>query len=61
MTARHRDEIKHWSINDGRTCIGVVDLVDGMFVARNLAGQIVGRFDSLLLAARVFELVEGDR
>jgi hypothetical protein len=63
MTARHleHNEIVHWSINDGRTCVGTVDLADdGAYVARDLAGQVVGTFDSLLLAARVFELVEGE-
>jgi hypothetical protein len=62
-TARHHDGIiKHWSIFDGRICIGVVDLADdGAFVAHNPAGEVIGRFDSLLLASRVFELVEGER
>jgi hypothetical protein len=42
--------------------IGTVDLADdGAYVARDLAGQMVGKFDSLLLAARVFELAEGER
>jgi hypothetical protein len=62
MTARHRDEITHWAINDGRVCVGVVDLTDdGAFVARDLAGKVVGTFDSLLLASRVFQLVESKR
>jgi hypothetical protein len=53
-------ECRHWSIFDGRQGVGTVDLDDaGMFVARDLAGRIVGRFDSLLVASRVFELVEG--
>jgi hypothetical protein len=44
MTARYRelDEITHWAINDGRTCLGVVDLVDGMFTARDDDGNVIG-------------------
>lgn len=54
--------IKHWSVTAGRVAIGTVDLAeDGAFVARDLAGKVVGTFDSLLLASRVFELVEGER
>jgi hypothetical protein len=57
-----RDEITHWVINDGRFRVGSVDLSeDGMFIARDRAGRIVGQFDSLLLASRVFELTEGER
>jgi hypothetical protein len=53
--------IKHWSIFDGRDCKGTVDLSeDGAYVARDLARQVVGTFDSLLFAARVFELVSDD-
>jgi hypothetical protein len=54
--------IRHWSISDGRTAIGTVDLdAAGAYVARDLAGKEVGRFDSLLLASRVFELTESKR
>jgi hypothetical protein len=54
--------IRHWSICDGRDCKGVVDLDSaGTYIARDLGGKEVGRFDSLLLASRVFELVEGER
>ena len=52
----------HWSISDGRVAIGTVDLDrGGAFVARDLAGKVVGRFNSLLLASRVFELMESER
>jgi hypothetical protein len=63
MTARHRDGlIRHWSIFDGRALAGVVDLADDRaFVARTVNGEEIGRFDSLLLASRVFELVEGEQ
>ena len=45
--------IRHWAISDGRTAIGTVDLDGaGAYVARDLAGNEVGRFDSLLLASR---------
>jgi hypothetical protein len=52
--------IRHWAISDGRTAIGTVDLDGaGAFIARDLTGNEVGRFDSLLLASRAFELMEG--
>jgi hypothetical protein len=52
----------HWSICDGRAAIGTVDLDGaGAYVARDLAGNEVGRFDSLLVASRVFELTESER
>jgi hypothetical protein len=54
--------IKHWSVTSGRVLIGTVDLSeDGAFVARDRDGRIVGAFDSLLQASRVFELVEDER
>ena len=56
-----RDEITHWVINDGKVRVGNVDLENGAYVARDRAGQVVGIFDSLLLASRALELVEGER
>jgi len=57
-----RGMIRHWAITNGRTAIGTVDLDGaGAFVARDLAGKVIGKFDSLLLASRVFELTEGKR
>ena len=51
--------IRHWSISDGRVAVGTVDLDGaGAYVARDLAGKVIGIFDSLLLASRVFELIE---
>ena len=57
MTTRYRelDEITHWAINDGRTCLGVVDLVDSMFTARDVAGNVIGKFASLHEAAQAFD------
>jgi hypothetical protein len=55
-------DIRHWAVTDGRVTIGTVNLDGaGAFVARNLAGKVIGKFDSLLLASRVFELTEGKR
>jgi hypothetical protein len=55
-------DIRHWSVTAGRILIGTVDLApDGSYVARDTAGKVVGTFDSLLLASRVFELVEGEQ
>ena len=51
MTARHRDEISHWSITDGRVAIGTVDLADdGAYVARDARGRVVGRYGSVKAA-----------
>jgi hypothetical protein len=51
--------IRHWAIYDGKSCTGVVDLDSaGAYVARDRAGKVVGTFDSLLQASRVFQLVE---
>jgi hypothetical protein len=47
-------ECRHWSITDGRTCAGVVDLVGDEFVARDAAGKTVGRFATLAAAAATF-------
>jgi hypothetical protein len=47
-------EIRHWAVNDGRDCIGIVDLVGEEFVARDAAGKTVGRFTTLAAAAAVF-------
>jgi hypothetical protein len=44
-------ECRHWSITDGRTSVGVVDLVGDEFVARDAAGKTVGRFATLAAAA----------
>jgi hypothetical protein len=60
--SKHITEPTHWSINDGRTCVGTVDLAEnGVFVARDIAGKVVGTFDSLLVASRALELVENER
>jgi hypothetical protein len=53
MTGRHleHNEIVHWSINDGRTCVGTVDLADdGTYVARDVRGRLVGRYENLKAA-----------
>ena len=53
MTARHleHNEIVHWSINDGRTCVCTVDLADdGAYVARDARGRVVGRYGSVKAA-----------
>lgn len=47
-------ECRHWSITDGRTRAGIVDLVDDEFVARDYRGREVGRFTTLAAAAAAF-------
>jgi len=55
MTARYRelDEIAHWSVTEGRTPIGVIDLIDGAYVT-SVDGVITGTFRTRLEAARSF-------
>jgi hypothetical protein len=45
---------RHWAVNDGRTCVGVVDLVGDVFIARDAVGERVGRFATLAAAAAAF-------
>ena len=56
--ARPRRECKpnnaRYSVSDGRETCGVVDLVDGGFVAVDITGNIIGKFATLLAAARAF-------
>jgi hypothetical protein len=44
----------HWTVSDGRETIGSVDLVDAVFVATDVAGNVVGRFASLRDATGAF-------
>jgi hypothetical protein len=60
MTAHQHEGIRHWSVYSGRTLLGVVDAEDDAFIARDRAGRVVGEFDSLLVASRALELVEGE-
>ena len=41
-----------YSVTDGRDARGVVEVVDGTFVAIDADGNTIGRFDSLRVAAR---------
>jgi hypothetical protein len=53
---------KKWAVADGRDARGTVEFTaDGAYVARDLAGKVVGTFDSLLPASRVFQLVENEQ
>ena len=54
MNSRKQGECRHGSISDGRTWAGVVDLVGGEFIARDVAGKTVGRFATLAAAAAAF-------
>jgi hypothetical protein len=47
----------HWSVSDGRTAVGKVELRHGVFVAIDLAGHAVGSFSTLHEAARALETV----
>jgi hypothetical protein len=49
-----KGECRHWAINDGRDCVGVVDLVGDVFIARDLDSKVVGRFKDLAAAAAAF-------
>jgi hypothetical protein len=43
----------HWACTDGRTALGVIDLVDGAYVT-SVDGVITGTFRTRLEAARSF-------
>jgi hypothetical protein len=46
---------QHFAIADGRDTIGVVDLVGGRYVARDLAGNTIGNLPTLKSAAACFD------
>jgi hypothetical protein len=46
---------QHFAVSEGRTQLGTVDLVGGRYVARDLHGDIVGKFSSLKAAAASFD------
>jgi hypothetical protein len=54
--ARRSREIEavHWSVTDGRTLVGTIDLIDGSYVAIDIHGEITGTFGTRLEAARSF-------
>jgi hypothetical protein len=45
-------EAVHWSVTDGRTLVGTIDLIDGSYVATDIHGEITGTFGMRLEAAR---------
>jgi hypothetical protein len=45
----------HWSVTDGRTGVGTIELRGDGFVAIDLSGRVVGRFPTLHEAASVLE------
>ncbi len=55
MTARYREtEAVHWSVTDGRTPVGTIDLIDGSYAATDIRGELTGTFRTRLEAARSF-------
>jgi hypothetical protein len=48
------DGVSHWSGADGYETIGVVDVIDGEYVATDVDGNVVGRFAGLHDATRAF-------
>jgi hypothetical protein len=42
----------HFSVSDGRTTVGTVQVIDGAFVATDINGKFFGTFSSLRAAAR---------
>jgi hypothetical protein len=48
-------DCRHWAIHDGRDCVGGVDLVGDVFIARDVTGKTVGRFATLAAAAAAFD------
>jgi hypothetical protein len=55
MTARYREtEAVHWSVTDGRTPVGIIDLIDGSYAATDIRGELTGTFRTRREAARSF-------
>jgi hypothetical protein len=46
-------------VTDGRTALGVVEQIDGVFTAIDLTGEIIGTFRTLYEAARALPEREG--
>jgi hypothetical protein len=57
--ARPRRECKpsnaRYSVSNGRETCGVVNLVDGVYVATDTDGVVVGQFPTLREASRAFD------
>jgi hypothetical protein len=45
---------KQYTVTDGRTALGTVELISGAFVAIASTGEVVGSFNTLVAAARSF-------
>jgi hypothetical protein len=50
---------KQYSVTDGRTALGTVELTSGAFVAVDSSGEIIGAFDTLIAAVPAFPVREG--
>jgi hypothetical protein len=50
---------RQYSVTDGRTTIGTVELIDGAFIAVDVTGKPVGTFKTLTAAVRAFPAREG--
>jgi hypothetical protein len=49
------------AVYDGRDAVGIVELIDGAFIAVDTTGEIVGSFRTLSQAVRAFPAREGAR
>jgi hypothetical protein len=48
---------RRWTVTDGREMVGHVELADdGIFIAVDAAGRVLGRFDSRLEAFRALDI-----
>ena len=50
---------RQYSVTDGRTTIGTVELIGSAFVTVDSTGEIVGSLNTLAAAARTFPAREG--
>ncbi len=47
-------QASRYSVTAGRTALGVVELIDGVYIATDTDGVVVGEFGSLREASRAF-------
>jgi hypothetical protein len=45
----------HFAVSDGRVALGTIDVIDGMFVATDINGIVIGKFTTLGEAARAID------
>jgi hypothetical protein len=60
MFKRKPDTAVHWSIFDGRSLAGLIDKINGQFIAHGANGALVGTFPTLRAAAQAFDVADDE-